>query len=143
MRPLIKKSLPLLLLAILASHGTASGKCPFQEFRVLGSVVMPAGVEADTVRIYLFLDDMRFTSAYPPTESENEYVSLSETGMFEISVHYSTYSGRWLWRDHCNHNPEIGTLFIVGDDLRALRIRFDIEGEKSFRLESPIPLERL
>lgn len=105
-------------LALLLSVPVASqAKCPFAEYRFTGRLMLPREVEHDAVRVVLFLDDLPYSSAYPPEEGEEDFGLVDEEGLFHLSVHFNTASRR----RSCNNVATEATLVILGKGFRTVR----------------------
>ncbi len=128
--------IPLLLLVGLVPT-PAAAKCAFAKYTVEGTVEIPAGVEHNQIKIYLFLEGMGRTSDYPARAGSPEYVVPDSDGQFEVEAWLNTFSSRTpLIGDRCRKVVKYGDLFIVGEFLRARRLHVNFgESKRQIRRE--------
>lgn len=125
------------LIALSFVTTRAEAKCPFLRYAFEGTLQLPNDVNASGIRIVVFLDDLPYMSAYPPTKDEADYLVPQETGRFEGVSYFSTASGRVA----CKGIAKELTLVILGDGIRARRVVLDVQRDRSVRKRGGLEID--
>lgn len=121
----------------------ADAKCPFVKYTVRGRLQVPQGVDAESLRIVLFLEGASNASAYPPSSGESDFVVPNDEGFFTISSYASSASALG-----CQGIKRSGDLIVLGLGVRSLRtgVKFPDSGREILRaltVDSELPPLRL
>ena len=79
----VAKTVALALLMWAAAF-PGHAKCAFTRYVVEGRVLLPQGISADHVRIYLFIDGMIRASDYPGSAAKPDFGVLGTDGTFRV-----------------------------------------------------------
>lgn len=146
-KPLFRLGCVLVAVAVVfLGVATASAKCPFVKYTVRGRLQVPQGVDAESLRIVLFLEGASNASAYPPSSGESDYVVPNDEGFFAISSYASSASALG-----CQGIKRNGDLIVLGLGVRSLRteVKFPDSGREILRALAadseltPLRLERI
>lgn len=123
--------LTLFLGLLLLSHGSALAKCPFARYAVEGALSLPPGVNANEVRVYLFLEGTQRTSEYPAAEQQQDFAIPKTDGTFHVEVWLSTLSGYSdLAGERCERVAKDADLFVIGPGIYAHRSKLTFDESK-------------
>jgi hypothetical protein len=135
-----------LALLMWATALPAHAKCAFTRYVVEGRVLLPQGISADHVRVYLFVEGMNRASDYPGSAAKPDFGVLDTDGRFRVESWVSTASG-----DPDSRTEQCKRAETAGEGLYARRARVTFgsgrreilkKHEASARL-GPIEVERL
>lgn len=107
--------------------GTASGKCPYRDYKITGIVqeektnLIIAGV-----KLYFFFDDLQLTLTNGYKTEYPDFFKTDEKGAFSATVYFDSYSG-WFITDRCNKTPENLTVIISAEGYPARRIKYKLK----------------
>lgn len=102
----------------------AHAKCAYGRYTVEGRLLLPRGVPAERVRVYLLVDGMTRASDYPATASEPDFETPDTDGHFRVESWVSTASGDPnSVREQCKRVEAGGEIFVAGDGIYARRVR--------------------
>ena len=109
------------------AFGTASGKCPYRDYKITGIVqeektnLIIAGV-----KLYFFFDDLQLTLTNVYKTEYSDYFKTDEKGAFSATVYFDSYSG-WFITDRCNKAPEELTVIVSAEGYPARRIKYKLK----------------
>jgi hypothetical protein len=115
------------LIVHLFAFGTASGKCPYRNYKITGNVqedntnLLIAGV-----KLYFFFDDLQLTLTNGYKTEYPDYFKTDEKGAFSATVYFDSYSG-WFITDRCNKIPENLTIIVSAEGYPARRIKYKLK----------------
>jgi len=107
--------------------GTASGKCPYRDYKITGIVqedktnLIIAGV-----KLYFFFDDLQLTLTNGYKTEYPDFFKTDEKGAFSATVYFDSYSG-WFITDRCNKTPENLAVIISAEGYPARRIKYKLK----------------